>query len=137
MECEELHGTLQAAEKVAVQLRWKHHKHLRDIELERDKIAVREQSGIRVDEQQSRKGDRLRLKENHLQKEQRSSVDLRLSNVAELQHAREAHNLLAETIIFTRPLIFNLPIFICLLFLFNRSFLLRAHRRNLLYVWLR
>ena len=103
VECEQLHGSLEAAEKVAVQLRWKHQKSMRVIEVERDKISMREQSCVHVDKRQSRHGNRLQMKETHLQKEKRSTVDLRQRNVAELKHAREAQNHFAETIIFTRP----------------------------------
>ena len=103
VECEQLHGSLEAAEKVAAQLRWKHQKQMRVIEVERDKISVREQSCVHVDKRQSRHGNRLQMKETNLQKEKRSTVDLRHRNVAELKHAREAQNHIAETIIFTRP----------------------------------
>ena len=100
VEYDQLHGTLEAAEKVAVQLRWKHQKHIREIEFEREKISVREQSCVRVDKRQSRHGNRLHMKETNLLKEKRSTVDLRHRNVAELKHAREAQNHIAETIIF-------------------------------------
>ncbi len=103
VECDQLHGTLEVAEKVASQLRWKHQKRMRDIEVERDNISVREQSCVHVEKQQSRHGNRLRLKETRLQTEKQSTVDLRHRNVAELKHAREAQNHIAETIIFTRP----------------------------------
>jgi hypothetical protein len=103
VECEQLHGSLDAAEKVAAQLRWRHQKQMRVIEVERDQISVREQSCLHVDKRQSRHGNRLQMKETNLQKEKRSTVDLRQRNVAELKHAREAQNLIAETIIFTRP----------------------------------
>ncbi len=103
VECDQLHGTLEAAEKVAVHLRWKHHKQMCEIDLKRDRVSVREQSCVRVDKQQSRHKNRLQTNENLLQKEKRSTVDLRHRNVAELKHAREAHNYIAETIIFTRP----------------------------------
>ncbi len=103
VECEQLHGSLVAAEKVAAQLCWRHLKQMRVIEVERDQISVREQSCLHVDKRQSRHGNRLQMKETNLQKEKRSTVDLRQRNVAELKHAREAQNHIAETNIFTRP----------------------------------
>ena len=75
---------------------------MREIEVERDNISVREQSCVLVGEQQRRQEKHLQQKETLLQAEKRSTVDLRDRNVAELKHAREAHNHIAETIIFTR-----------------------------------
>jgi hypothetical protein len=122
VECDELHKSLAAADKVAGQLRWQHEKKLREINMQREKVLSREHECSRAIEAHKRQKTRLQDKEESFEDDKKKTDNTRLATMASLRLAREAvHN-------YQRlPFSIRLSIFTCPTLLFACLFYRSTH----------
>ncbi len=134
-ECQQLHSTLEATERVAAQLRWQTVKQQRQLAQEMELVEQRKNSLELKDAQQERFQDRLNEKATVLEKEKLHNSNIRSDNVAYLRREREAHFIRHS---FSLDNIFMLrEIIISWLFLLTRILHITDHRRHSQIGWQR